>query len=115
MAHGTLHLVNNLTGETKVAPTGYSWTTLFFGWIVPLIRMDWKNFGINIGICMVIGVLTAGFGAIVVPIVFSFIYNKMYIKDLLNSGWKIEMYQGSQSLEFVGHEIGYDLSRFMAV
>ena len=54
---------------------GFSWTTLFFGFFVPLCRGDWKWFFIMIIACL----LTFGFA----NFVFCFIYNKIYTKSLL--------------------------------
>lgn len=56
---------------------GFSWTTFFFGFFVPLFRGDWKWFFIM----LVAGILTAGLS----NIVFCFIYNKIYTRDLLES------------------------------
>lgn len=75
----TIRLVNE-SGMIKDATTGFSWTTLFFGSLVPLFRSDWKYFVI---MCLV-GMLTLGFS----NLVFSFTYNKTYMRERLNEGYK---------------------------
>lgn len=112
MAHGSVALVNPVTDEVKSVPVGFSWTVLFWGCFPALFRQDWKNFGIVAGTLLITGFL---FLAFIPLIIFSFIYNdKMCLKDLLNSGWKIKGYNGSKSLEAVGQSLGYNLDKFMA-
>lgn len=103
MSHSKLILKND-RGIVKRAPIGYSWTTLFFGWFVPIIRMDVKNFLIM----FVIWVMTCvfifleeqypgdGFFATsslllmaVSFLIIPFIYNRMYLHDLLSNGYEI--------------------------
>ena len=67
---------NNVTRQGVV---GFSWTTLFFGFFVPLLRGDWKWF-----IIMLIANL---FTAWIASIIFCFIYNKIYTRNLLESGY----------------------------
>lgn len=74
----TLRNDNDVIKEVK---KGFSWTMLFFGVFVPLARGDWKWFLITIAAAMV----TAGMSWLVFP----FFYNKLYLNDLLNSGYKI--------------------------
>jgi len=69
-----------MSGEMRRAPVGFSWTTLFFGCFPALFRSDWKWFAIM----LLIGILTGGFSFLV----FMFIYNKLYIKELINKGYK---------------------------
>jgi uncharacterized membrane protein len=75
---------NNLVKE---CPTGYSWTTFFFGCLVPLIRGDLKWAAILFFISAIIGFITAGFGLIFVTPIFAFFYNKAYIKTKLEEGY----------------------------
>ncbi len=60
------------------APTGFSWTTLFFGVFVPLFRGDilWS------AIMLILAILTFGLSWLIFP----FIYNSIYIKELLKKG-----------------------------
>ena len=71
---------NDLTGQVKEAPTGFSWTTLFFGAFVPLTRGDFK--------WAIIMVLANMFTFYVSSFVFPFIYNNLYIKDLHAQGFR---------------------------
>lgn len=76
------------SGVTKEVKYGFSWTTFFFGFIVPLVRGDIKWALIMLAISIVVGVPTLGIGACVSGIIFSFLYNKIYIKELLVKGYK---------------------------
>lgn len=72
--------LKNDIGMIKECKVGFSWTTLFFGFFPALIRGDWK-WGI---IQLALALFTWGFSSIV----FAFIYNKLYINDLLKNSFK---------------------------
>lgn len=95
MAHSQAVLINPDTGETTEAPIGYSWTTLLFGFFPALFRGDVKWAGIIFAVAFIAGPLS--------PIVFSFFYNKMYIKDNISSGWRVKSNVGKVS-KYVGFE-----------
>lgn len=80
-------LKNQNTGLVKECSTGYSWTTFFFGIFVPLIRGDLKWAAILFVICLFIGALTLGFGALIVGPVFAYFYNKIFIKAMIEKGY----------------------------
>lgn len=82
-----INLTNPATRQIKQAKIGFSWTMFFFGLFVPLIRGDWKWFFILLAITIILGVPTLGFGGALVGLVFSFIYNRLYINDLLSHGY----------------------------
>lgn len=71
--------LKNQTGYIKEIKVGFSWTTLFFGFFVPLIRGDWKWFLIMLLVCV--------FTWWIACIPFAFVYNKQYIKGMLGKGW----------------------------
>ena len=75
------------SGITKKAKIGFSWTTFFFGLFVPLIRGDLKWAVIMLIIELLAGSVTFGIGAFIAGIVFSFVYNKIYIKELMEKGY----------------------------
>lgn len=79
----TIKMRNEHTGQFKKVPIGFSWTTLFFGFFPALFRSDWKNFFI----LFFLGPLTLG----VLYIVYCFKYNKIYINDLVEQGYKAIM------------------------
>ena len=75
-------MMKNEIGQVKVVKEGFSWTMLFFGIFVPLYRGDWKWFLI----ILIANLFTYGLASVV----FAFIYNKIYINDLLEKGYKIQ-------------------------
>lgn len=76
-------LKNINTGVMKQVPTGYSWTTFFFGFFPALFRGDLKWACIFLIANVSIGLLTLGIGAFIFNIVFAGFYNKIYIKELM--------------------------------
>ena len=75
-------MMKNEIGQVKVVKEGFSWTMLFFGIFVPLYRGDWKWFLI----ILIANLFTYGLASVV----FAFIYNKIYINDLLEKGYKFQ-------------------------
>ncbi|PEH09118.1 hypothetical protein CP353_10520 [Lactobacillus sp. UMNPBX2] len=75
------------SNQVKQVKVGFSWTVFFFGIFPPLFRGDWKWFGIILLADLVLAILTAGIGTAIANFVFAFIYNKLYINDLLASGY----------------------------
>lgn len=77
-----------INGVEKEVPTGFSWTTLLFGFFPALFRGDLKWVAIMLITNLVVGLLTFGLGLLVTFVVFAAIYNKKYEKDLKIKGWK---------------------------
>ena len=71
--------MKNSVGVTKQVKLGFSWTMLFFGLFVPLFRGDIKWTILS----LVLSIVTCGIAWFVLP----FVYNKSYIKGLLEAGW----------------------------
>lgn len=100
MAYTSIIFKNPNTGIMREAPVGYSWTTLFFSCLPALFRSDWKW----AVIILIIQLCTLGLGAIV----FSFIYNKLYIRDLINEGFKAQSI-ASGDMNFASAKIGMQI------
>lgn len=66
--------------DLKEVKVGFSWTTFFFGAFPALFRGDWKWCLIMLGVALV----TCGISWLVFP----FIYNKLYLKDLITKGYQ---------------------------
>ena len=71
----------------KKVPTGFSWTTLFFGPFPALFRGDLKWAVIQFIVNIAVAGFTAGFGLIITFPVFAVIYNDRYEQDLRAAGW----------------------------
>ncbi len=102
MAFTSIIFKNPNTGAIKEAPVGFSWTVFFFGFFPPLFRGDWK-WAI---IILLISLLTMGFS----NLVFMFIYNKLYIKDLIGSGFKAQSI-ASGDLSYASMKVGMEIPR----
>ncbi|UOR81384.1 HrgC protein [Helicobacter pylori] len=64
----------------KKGLVGFSWTTLFFSFFVPIIRGDAK--------WAVVMFIAALFTSFISNIIFAFIYSKQYTTGLLESGYE---------------------------
>lgn len=70
----------NADGQLRTAKVGFSWTTFFFGFLVPIFRGDAK--------WAIIMFLASIFTLFLAQIVLSFMYNGIYLRDLLTKGYK---------------------------
>ena len=73
--------------EIKIVKIGFSWVTFFFGFLVPFYRKDW-NTGWMLLTIMVISHMMLPLLMFLILVVFSFLYNRIYINMLLKSGWR---------------------------
>lgn len=71
--------LKNAASQVKTAKIGFSWTTLFFGFFVPLFRGDVK--------WLIVMLLTSIFTFCLANFILAFIYNKFYITGLLEKGY----------------------------
>jgi len=102
MAYNKIIFENPNTGAIKEAPVGFSWTVFFFNFFLPLFRGDWKW----TIIMLVTAVLTSGLNCLV----FMFIYNKLYVKELLSAGFKVRSMEAG-SLDVVSTKLGVNLPK----
>ena len=89
-----INLKHHQTGLIKQAPVGFSWTTLFFGFLVPAFRSHW-------GACflmLAVHICTLGLS----QIYFAFTYNKKFINHLVDSGFVPNDDANKESLRDLG-------------
>src|SRR5690625_4376048 len=91
--------LENEMGLIKEVKIGFSWTTLLFGFFLALFRGDLKWAAIMFITGVVVGALTLGFGACILWLVFAFIYNKIYITDMIEKGYKPASEESKMKLE----------------
>lgn len=102
MAYTTIMFENPHNGNIKAAPVGFSWTTFFFGFFPALLRGDWKWAVIQ----FIVSIFTYGLSGLL----FMFIYNKLYIKDLISAGFKAKSIANGD-LDFAASKLGIDIPR----
>lgn len=76
-----INLIKN--GIIKEGYVGFSWTSFFFGFFVPLFRKDWITAGVLFLLTIIVGYFTAGLGPLLWSILLGFGYNKYYTKNLI--------------------------------
>lgn len=109
-------------GELKDGLLGFSWTSFFFSFFVPLIRKDIPAF---IGVLAVVIIGNVGMNAmaakilnsydpkiggfmvvtlifLIIGLVWCFKYNRMYTKKLLEQGWRPVNSEGVRLLKEAG-------------
>lgn len=83
--------LENETGLQKQAKLGFSWTMLFFGFLVPAFRGDLKWAIIT----FLVSLATLGIAWLVLP----FIYNKKYIEGLLEKSYRPANAKSKEALQ----------------
>jgi len=101
MAYTSITLENPHTGAIKEAPVGFSWTVGFFNFFPPLFRGDFKW----AAIFFLLAIITMGLSGLV----FMFIYNKLYIKDLIGAGYKVKSFKDDSSKQEVAAKLNMSL------
>ncbi|MFG3612765.1 DUF2628 domain-containing protein [Rummeliibacillus sp. G93] len=94
--------LKNSAGVMKNVKVGFSWTTFFFGFFPALFRGDLKWAIIMFIVAAALGSFTFGLGGMVADIIFAFIYNKIYIKELLEKQYSPADEQSEQLLHTAG-------------
>lgn len=79
MAHTKVYMFHPYTGENITVPIGFSWTTLFFGFIPALLRSDLKWAIIQ----LIIAMLSIG----IFWFIFPFFYNGIYYRECQKAGF----------------------------
>jgi hypothetical protein len=106
MAYTSIMFENPNTGGIKEAPVGFSWTVFFFSFFPALFRGDWK-WGI---IMFILATITLGLSGLV----FMFTYNKLYIKDLIGSGFKAKSI-ASGDIDFTASKLKIQIPRLKKI
>ncbi|MBS0548675.1 MAG: hypothetical protein JSR24_13050 [Proteobacteria bacterium] len=67
------------SGLTRKGYFGFSWTYLFFGWLVPVFRGELGIAALH----LLFTIVTVGWWQLIV----CFLYNRQYMTRMLTSGW----------------------------
>ena len=97
MAYATITFGHEAKHTTVIAPVGFSWTVFFFGFITPIVRQDYKS-----AFWMLVSFLLS-FG--VSNLIFAFMYNRLYIRQLDQQGFKAINVSENQ-WDRVEHDLG---------
>ncbi len=77
-----VRIIHSVSGIAKNGYVGYSWTYLFFGWLVPVVRGE-----LGVGVLhLVITLVSFGLSQLIFP----FLYNRQFMNRMLTSGWVLD-------------------------
>jgi hypothetical protein len=83
-----IYLKHPVTGQKKKTKVGWSWTSFFFGFWVPLLRGDWKWATISFLIQWPLGLATLGISGLILAFVLGSKYNGWYLDGLYEQGYE---------------------------
>ena len=110
MAYAKLYLSHPQSKGVKTVPLGFSMTSLFFGPWVCAWRHDYPVIVAWILLAclsLIMGMIWALFCLYPVQ---AFIYNRIYLQRLLNSGWKLYGWTG-RVLDEIEFKLGFKLPK----
>jgi hypothetical protein len=81
MAHSMVYLQDPLTSDQLEAPVGFSWTCLFFGFLLFAYRGDWWVAWISLFVTFLLGPLP--------NIIMCWGYNEWYLNRKLRAGYHV--------------------------
>lgn len=82
-----VNIENPVTNQVKQCKVGWSWTVFFFGFFPMLFRQDWKWLLITLVVDL-LGLFTFGIVSFIANVILAVLYNKFYLTDLINAGWR---------------------------
>lgn len=91
--------LENQMGLIKEVKIGFSWTTFFFGFFPALFRGDLKWAAIIFISAVAASLITVGVGGWIPSVIFAFIYNKIYIRELIEKGYRPASEESKMKLE----------------
>lgn len=102
-----IEMIHKDTEITKYGYYGFSWTTFFFGFFPALFRGDYKTFIGGFAVSLILGLATFGIAWLVIGIIWAFMYNKYYTRNLLEQGYIFSdsEYNNSQAAVPIGISI----------
>lgn len=109
MAHSEIIFKHPVSDSFVITPVGFSWTTFFFGFLPAIIRGDFRWAAIQLGAVIPLAILTKGLGFVVPALLFGLIYNKLYIRQLLNEGYAVSAWVSDRSIDDLARELGFEL------
>lgn len=109
MAHSEIIFKHPASEDFVITPVGFSWTTFFFGFLPAVVRGDFRWAGIQLSALIPLAILTKGLGFVVPALLFGFVYNKLYIRQLVNDGYAVSAWVSERGIDDLGRELGLDL------
>lgn len=110
MAYAKLYLEHTNTHRIKTAPIGFSMTSLFFGPWVCAWRHDYFMIAAWVVMALCLAVMGMIWALFCLYPVQAWLYNKIYLQRLLNSGWRVRGWEG-RGLEEIEFKLGFKLAR----
>ena len=83
---GKLEFKHPEKSKLKIAPVGYSWTTMIFGFFPALLRGHFIAALIILPIAFIFSFLGSG--------LLGFVYNKWFVKHLVRKGYSLSSFSG---------------------
>ncbi|HZX31741.1 MAG TPA: hypothetical protein VFF03_10340 [Rhodocyclaceae bacterium] len=109
MAHSEIIFKHPASEDFVITPVGFSWTTLFFGFLPAIIRGDFRWAMVQMGAVIPLAILTQGLGFVVPALLFGLVYNKLYIRQLLNEGYAVSAWVSDRGIDELARELGFEL------